>query len=728
MSDRRRARRQQKRLAQATLRDSAEAKARAGRYSKIAGFSGRVLSVGCGVGFFVKECSSLGMDAYGCDQPFPNQQPRVYRRRLEDIHFPTDHFDAVCLHLAAYRVTEDCRLLFFSELLRITAQNGILVIDVLPHDNPYYFIKLLERMGFSVVQKIDMEKDCWTFVVKKPKQNRTSILLPPGVGDAYWSLIKLQSLLKIKEISAPVDASVAAPKAKRFNSHLRATPFLAMYPFLHATGDCVFNRRDPVWNEAYKKQARSVFDDVLGHDLFLSWNGYLRAGRKLEDVDPEYRVRWQLPRFISLREEEYRKWCRTTFGRYVLFYYVLTGTNGMLLHHWTIEDITNSIKQIVKGTGLTPILIGANWDSGEAAITPILRSIPEMKDWRGKTSIEEVFGMIRGADLVVGMNSGITIMSAVFGVKTVLLYHKYLFTNGVDRSFAWNTFPPETHGVNYFPEFADKIGPDGFASRAISVFHGQEIEPKPEARTVISRKHPIKETPSAVTSIRDLDEPAKQPEPTPQKKPVVVCVYRTGGDFFPNYVHRLVSAVRRNSLLELDILCLTDDPALSGDFKTVPLKDTWPGWWSKVEMFRSDIFDHRRAVYFDLDTVLLGNIDPLFEMEEWFGALRPWNARNRANGIFASGVLSWDPARYGWLYNEFQNEHMRQFRGDQEYFSSQLNQRQYPWKPLQEVIPICSFKRQCRQGVPADARIVCFHGKPRLPEVESLPWVKENWK
>jgi hypothetical protein len=40
---------------------------------------------------------------------------------------------------------------------------------------------------------------------------------------------------------------------------------------------------------------------------------------------------------------------------------------------------------------------------------------------------------------------------------------------------------------------------------------------------------------------------------------------------------------------------------------------------------------------------------------------------------------------------------------------------------------IYSYKMHCRKTLPKDARIVCFHGLPKLTEVHE-PWIAENWK
>jgi len=140
------------------------------------------------------------------------------------------------------------------------------------------------------------------------------------------------------------------------------------------------------------------------------------------------------------------------------------------------------------------------------------------------------------------------------------------------------------------------------------------------------------------------------------------------------------------------------------------------------------LINAKQIVYFDLDTIILKNIDDLIMANFDFAALQPWNAKNRNNGLFASGMMSWCNGDYNFIYDEFDNN-IRNFPiGDQEYVSNILKNHGKQYTPLQTHIPgIYSFKRNCRRHLPSDARIVCFHGKPRPWEV-SLSWVKENYK
>ena len=309
----------------------------------------------------------------------------------------------------------------------------------------------------------------------------------------------------------------------------------------------------------------------------------------------------------------------------------------------------------------------------------------------------------------VGYPSGLTIMSSTLGCKTLSIWNDYY-----NRKFFWNAVPPDVRGTTYFVDVTTGLKADYLAQRAQALLAGAPMPDRPA-------------TPKRTGPMPKKQQPIIPPTPAEGSPSVTVaCVYKTGGDFAAEYAHKLAAAVRRHSSFQIDFLCLTDDENLKGDFRTIPLINNWDGWWSKIELFRPGLTEADRILYFDLDTLILRNIDHLLCLQASFAALTPWNPVNRAKKQLASGILLWDHRLYSeYLYNGFQDHN--DYAGDQAYISDALNSRGYQWVPLQTVARIYSYKRQCRQRLPKDAEIVCFHGKPRPHEMK-LNWVKENWR
>jgi len=209
----------------------------------------------------------------------------------------------------------------------------------------------------------------------------------------------------------------------------------------------------------------------------------------------------------------------------------------------------------------------------------------------------------------------------------------------------------------------------------------------------------------------------------------VMCVLKSGGIFTKEWVLKLKNTLERNVTTSFDFVCLTDFDNVDG-CRTIKLKDDLPGWWSKIELFREGLVDTKNIIYFDLDTIILRNIDDLFLIPLNFVALQPWNITSRINRHLASGIMGWRNGDYSFIYDKFifQEIEEQSFSGDQEYISRALSQENKTYQPLQKLIQgIFSYKRDCRQKLPGGARIVCFHGNPSLDRVRRK-WVKRHWR
>ena len=87
----------------------------------------------------------------------------------------------------------------------------------------------------------------------------------------------------------------------------------------------------------------------------------------------------------------------------------------------------------------------------------------------------------------------------------------------------------------------------------------------------------------------------------------VATVLRSrGGRYGPGWVRRLAAGLRRHLPRPYRLVCLTDVPDAVADVaEPIPFRYDWPGWWSKLELFREDV-SVGRMIYFDLDTVITG--------------------------------------------------------------------------------------------------------------------------
>lgn len=144
------------------------------------------------------------------------------------------------------------------------------------------------------------------------------------------------------------------------------------------------------------------------------------------------------------------------------------------------------------------------------------------------------------------------------------------------------------------------------------------------------------------------------------------------------------------------------------------------GWWNKLYLFKQGVLEGR-VLYIDLDTVIVGCLDPLSEYGGRFAILgdllRPQ--------YFGSGVMMWDAAANGDVWERYVRAGCPNLRrGDQAWL-----QRVRPDADvLQKLFPstFVSYKAHCGDGLPDGSSVVCYHGTPRPHEVEN-EWMSEHW-
>lgn len=162
--------------------------------------------------------------------------------------------------------------------------------------------------------------------------------------------------------------------------------------------------------------------------------------------------------------------------------------------------------------------------------------------------------------------------------------------------------------------------------------------------------------------------------------------------------------------------CLSDTPG--GSWEGYHCQHGWPGWWLKMALFDPDIPGD--FLFMDLDTVITGPLDDILAVRK-LTVLRDFYRDGKKLKAGLGGGLIYLPedARAQvwefWKTNPVFN--MRLYcRGDQHLFERFWLNTAQRW---QDVVPdqVVSYKVHCKTGVPPDARVVCFHGKPRPWEV-----------
>lgn len=214
----------------------------------------------------------------------------------------------------------------------------------------------------------------------------------------------------------------------------------------------------------------------------------------------------------------------------------------------------------------------------------------------------------------------------------------------------------------------------------------------------------------------------------------IACVLKSGGDYDWKYVEKLYKGVQKNLSYDFTFTIITDIPidqtGCGIDFVNntiiIPLTLNLPGYWSKIELFQLK----GSVIYFDLDTIILNSIDRLarelllFESAglSMFYMLEAFSSRK-----WATGILAWH-GDFSWIYSNFVEEDYQKEKWEVDYVLKALEEKSFinNIMIIQEHIDgkIYSYKHHCKEGIPNDAGIICFHGKPRPREVG---WLEKEY-
>lgn len=201
----------------------------------------------------------------------------------------------------------------------------------------------------------------------------------------------------------------------------------------------------------------------------------------------------------------------------------------------------------------------------------------------------------------------------------------------------------------------------------------------------------------------------------------IACAYRPGNGFTEVYVRRLRESLLLHCKAPHRFVCMTNEQ-LPG-VECVKPRGNNRGWWVKLHLFSA----FEKAVYFDLDTMVVGDITDIVEYPHSFTGLSDFSAKRSSQ--FASGFMAWD-GNYSYLDQDIDAQTEREYdafvtrnwqkHGDQGWLAEKL--RRVP-DLTSDLFPgrFRSFKWDVRrQGrVPEGASVICFHG---LPRPHSIGW------
>lgn len=200
-----------------------------------------------------------------------------------------------------------------------------------------------------------------------------------------------------------------------------------------------------------------------------------------------------------------------------------------------------------------------------------------------------------------------------------------------------------------------------------------------------------------------------------------------GGGRGAEYVNRLYNGVWNHLVRPFRFVCFTDDP--TGFDKGVIVRPMGPDWnWNlrKMWAYSPDAGLAGRVLLLDLDTLVTGSLSDIADYGGPFCDVEDFYEGQRLHGgavvSFEAGsqiaARLWTP-----VVNQYEAINAAVNGSERYYYRMIMDQAGDRW---QDILPgqVVSSKVHCADGIPDNARLVCFHGVPRPHDVDWDPTVR----
>jgi hypothetical protein len=235
-----------------------------------------------------------------------------------------------------------------------------------------------------------------------------------------------------------------------------------------------------------------------------------------------------------------------------------------------------------------------------------------------------------------------------------------------------------------------------------------------------------------------IDPPPRVTVGPPPEKITVACVW--WGTLYPvKYVENLRNMVARNLTVPYEFVCITDRDDVPEGVTKIPTpianevcqgKNHYgdgKGWWAKVGLHKPGLFgDAKRVLYFDLDLVIINNIDSLASVQEPYCMIENFGP-NKAHSAHNSSVMVWTPSESEEaIYNKFTPQVTKELHGDQCWHWRVLHPNVHNY-PKNWVVSYKYEKHPQWRHQDKDTKVIIFHGQPKPHQVKD-PIIVNNWK
>lgn len=267
------------------------------------------------------------------------------------------------------------------------------------------------------------------------------VLVPPGIGDVHWVLLKLRSWLAQQGARARVHV-FEHDRRPRALAYLERVPFITPGRYYVTPKTAAAAWEDPILRRSYDTGELDVAPSFHGYDFFLCFDGSLVKGKTMDEILPDCKTDWRYPVIQRPEDVEGARRHLDGVGRYVLFGL----SDYSIFRRWVDQIGRDNLRRLVEavpsvfGPDCRAVLTGAAWD------IPFCRSLSDIAvDLTGQTTVGELLTMIRGAQAFIGFAGGNGIVATHLNCPTLLFWHETY----KEPRFRWNWCDPAKVGTLY---------------------------------------------------------------------------------------------------------------------------------------------------------------------------------------------------------------------------------------------------------------------------------------
>lgn len=237
-----------------------------------------------------------------------------------------------------------------------------------------------------------------------------------------------------------------------------------------------------------------------------------------------------------------------------------------------------------------------------------------------------------------------------------------------------------------------------------------------------------------------------------KKKYNVICI-KWGTFYGSDDVNKLCSAVKRNTSYDIDFYCFTENPnGLSKDIIVKPLpelnvkpEDNKFGYRKEAALCDDNLggLNWQRVFFFDLDSLIVGNLDEFFDYPQGdlFYTINDWANRKgkKKNQVGQASCYSWVVGTLGYIKKYFEDhpqEMVKKYHtASQEYLAAKVIEKNgalnfWPDNWFKSFRFHCMRNWILRWLVPAKMpkvkglKMIAFHGITGIEEAIEGVWSK----